>query len=99
MFFERRKNKRKKVEDRLVNCICSGSKFKAKVVDISEDGMKIDIKEPLGMDQEIDLFMEYEDGKELRRKAIVVWFMRKSHPAGSRVGLKFTGKLTPLAPG
>ncbi len=90
MFFRRRKFERIKLEDCVVDCHCLGMNYQAKVVDLSEGGMKIDIEETFNIHQEMDLVMTCEEGRELKRKAIVVWFLEKIYPEkGAFVGLKF----------
>jgi c-di-GMP-binding flagellar brake protein YcgR len=90
MFFRRRRFERIKLEDCVVECYCLGMTYQAKVADISEGGMKIDIEEPFNIHQEIELHMTCRDGKELRRRAAVVWFLEKTFPeTGAFVGLRF----------
>ena len=68
----------------------SGTRHRADVIGISELGMEIDIAEPPDLDGEIDLTMICENGKKLRKRANVVWFLKKIHPeTGTFVGLKF----------
>ena len=40
------------VTDRFVQCRWSGSEYQARLIDISEGGLKIDIEEPLQMKAE-----------------------------------------------
>jgi tetratricopeptide (TPR) repeat protein len=89
MVFRRKKFERREPEVHVVDVVVSGSRHRAKVLDISEGGMKIEVEESLRINQEVDLLMTSEDGKELRRRASVVWFTLKSNPARSRVGLKY----------
>ena len=77
------------VTDRFVQCRWSGSEHRAKVIDISEGGLKIDIEEPLMMNQEIELSMEDDGGKSVNRKAVVVWFVWKGSLGLTRAGLRF----------
>ena len=90
LFFERRKHKRFKAGDRLVDCIWSGSRHKAKLIDISEEGMGIETEIPLRINHEIELIVHSEDGKEKKRTAKVVWFLWNAKSATTRAGLEFT---------
>jgi len=81
------------VTDRFVQCRWSGSEYRARVIDISEGGLKIDIEEPLKMNQEIELVMEDDGGGSVVRKAVVVWFVWETSRRVMRAGLKFV--LTP----
>ena len=90
MFFRRRKFERIKLENCVVDCYCLGMKYQAKVVDLSDGGMKLDIEESFNIHQEMELVMTCEDGSELKRRAAVVWFLEKIYPeTGAFVGLKF----------
>ena len=81
---------RTKVVNCIVNCIDSDKEFQAEVIDISKQGMKIDIKESLVPNRKVNLFMTCEDGKELEKKAEVVWFIKKTYPEkGTYAGLRF----------
>jgi tetratricopeptide (TPR) repeat protein len=86
---ERRAFKRMEVTDRFVQCRWSGSEYQARLIDISEGGLKIDIEEPLQMNQEIELLMEDDWGKPVNRKAVVVWFVWEGSRGLTRAGLKF----------
>jgi len=88
--FKRRKFRRLKVINCVVNCIDSDKEYQAEVIDLSERGMKIDIEEPLVLYLKVNLFMTCEDGKELEKKAEVVWFIKKTYPEkGIYTGLRF----------
>ena len=90
IFFKRRKSKRVKVINCIVNCIGSDEEYQAEVLDLSEQGMKIDIEEPLVLCLKVNLFMTCEDGKELEKKAEIVWFVKKTYPEnGIYAGLRF----------
>lgn len=81
------------VTDRFVQCRWSGVEYRARVIDISEGGLKIDIEEPLKMNQEIELVIEDDGGRSVVRKAVVVWFVWETSRGLTRAGLKFV--LTP----
>jgi tetratricopeptide (TPR) repeat protein len=86
---ERRTSKRMEVTDRFVQCRWSGSEHRARVIDISEGGLKIDIEAPLTMNQEIELLLEDDGGSSVNRKALVVWFVWEGSRGVTRAGLKF----------
>ncbi len=77
------------VTDRFVQCRWSGSEHRARVIDISEGGLKIDIEAPLEMNQEIELLMEDDGGRPVNRRAAVVWFVWEGSRGLTRAGLKF----------
>jgi len=88
--FGRRKHARRIVEDCSVRCaskkwICPG-----KVLDISEGGVKVDMEVRPEITQNIELFMTDESGLQLKKKAVVVWYIRKSPPeTGAIASLKY----------
>jgi len=51
----------------------------------------LDIDEIPDTKDEIVLYMTDEKGREMKKKAVIVWFIRKTPPEiGAMVGVKFT---------
>ena len=80
MFRRRRKHEREKVTDCHVNCLSSKWSCESEALDISEGGMRLDMEEVPAIGDEIELHMTCESGRALNRKAVVVWFIKKSPP-------------------
>jgi len=90
MFLNRRKHERIAVKE----CIVEGYSMRwtcnGQVMDISDGGMRIDLDGVPEMHEEVQLYMTCVNGRELTRKAIVVWFIKKIPPeVGAMVGLQF----------
>lgn len=52
--------------------------------------MKIDSEEVPIMHDEVDLYVTYGNGQELKRRGKVVWFIKKAPPeVGALVGVQF----------
>ena len=89
MFF-RRKHKREKISECFVECSSGRWNCNGQTLDISEGGMRVEMEEVPDMNEEIELFMRCESGRQLNKRAVVVWFIKKVPPeVGSLVGLKF----------
>ena len=90
MISQRREQIREPISDCEVHVSSWQWTKKAKVLDISEGGMKIDIEESADLYEEVTLNMICEDGRKLSRDAIVIWLIDKVTPQkGAFIGLKF----------
>ena len=90
MIFNRRKHERIPVVDCMVQCSFGKRACTGQVLNLSEGGMRVDMEEVPAMHAEVSLSMTCENGRELNRKAVVVWFIKKVPPeVGAMVGLKF----------
>ena len=90
MIFNRRKNKRKIVKGATVECDSKHFSCDGKVLNISDGGIALDIAGVPTGHEEFDLKIRYKNGKKLKKKAVVVWFIRKNAPdVGATVGMKF----------
>ena len=90
MIFQRRKQKRKLIKDSEVKLSTWKWSRNATVLDISGDGMRIDIEETTDLYGEVALDMLCEDGSQLSMSANIIWFVEKTAPQkGAILGLKF----------
>ena len=89
MIFQRRKQTRLIKDGEVLVCTRKWS-GNAKVLDISEGGMRIDIEESADLYEEVTLDMIFEDGGQLSRSANIIWYVEKTAPQkGAILGLKF----------
>ena len=90
MIFNRRNNKRKNVKGATVECESKHLSCFGKILNISNSGIAIDIAGVPTGHEEFDLTIKYKNGKKLKQKAVVVWFIRKIAPdVGATVGMKY----------
>lgn len=90
MFFKR-KFEREIVKDCVVDCSSSGWTCSGQTVDLSEGGMRLEMEIIPNIHEKVELYMNCESGRQLNKKAIVVWFIKKERPEeGAIVGLKFS---------
>jgi hypothetical protein len=90
MIFNRRKNKRKQLKGAAVECESKHLSCVGKVLNISDRGIALDIAGVPTGHEEFDLKIKYKNGKKLKQKAVVVWFIRKNAPdVGATVGMRY----------
>jgi len=90
MIFNRRKHKRKNIESAKVECDSKHLSCEGKILNISDVGVALDIAGVPTGHEEFNLTIRYKNGKKLKQKAVVVWFIRKNAPdVGATVGMKF----------
>ena len=90
MIFNRRKHKRKKIEGATVECESKHLSCVGTVLNVSDGGIALDIAGVPAGHEEFDLKITCKNGKKLKQKAVVIWFIRKNAPdVGATVGMKF----------
>jgi len=92
MIFNRRKATRETISRECrVDCPKGNWSCSGKVLNMSQGGVGLDIDEIPDTKDEIVLYMTDEKGREMKKKAVIVWFIRKTPPEiGAMVGVKFT---------
>ena len=90
MIFNRRKLKRKNVKGATVECDSKNLSCVGKVLNASDGGISLDIAGIPTGHEEFDILIKFKNGKKLKQKAVVVWFIRKNAPdVGATVGMKY----------
>jgi hypothetical protein len=90
MIFNRRRYKRKNIKGATVECDSKHLSCDGKVLNIADGGVALDIAGVPAGHEEFDLTIKYKNGKKLKKKAVVVWFIRKNAPdVGATVGMRF----------
>ncbi|MFC1821385.1 PilZ domain-containing protein [Thermodesulfobacteriota bacterium] len=90
MIFNRRKFKRKNAKDATVECESRHLSCVGKILNISDGGIALDIAGVPTGHEEFDLTIKFKNGKKLKQKAVVVWFIRKNAPdIGATVGMRY----------
>jgi len=91
MFFKNRKHPREAVSRECrVEGLSGTWAGKGKVLNISENGMGLELDEELQSKEKLRLYMTDESGEEMEKKAVIVWYINKIPPdKGTTLGLKF----------
>ena len=93
---ERRKHQRLNVADCRARIMAKNASFNASVIDLSEGGARMKTEAVPPRLEELRIAITCENGMELYKAGVVVWFVKDSAPnQGSLVGIKFLKNLDP----